>query len=795
MPAILWAALLLFLVNAPLRAANISGTVRNLDGVGIQNVQINVTGSASRIAVTDASGNYTLSSISLGGTYMLTPSKSGEVFTPVTLTTVTMSADWTNQDFVFGKIWSGGGTDALASNPANWTAGLAPIDGDIVRFDATGAGAGCFWDPLAAATLDGIQLNVAFTSSVVAGADITVGSVNIDAGELLLGSHEMQISKNFLHTGGRFRSSAGGTALFDGSAVQIVSMVPGSLGAGLYDSYFNGFRVASSSSVRLGSQVIADGTFNISSGRFDMQSSTLTLTGGTQSGLGGAFNWDDSGGRFVPGSGAVVFDSRAAGTFQIRQDVSNTFKTLTIAGSSSLSMLSAITVNGPLQVSQVDGNPILNLGNGFIHTFARLVTIGPNAVPSVAALTIGASTAVFQSGLTIGGATTIMQSGQFQILQSTLQINAQGELQVASGQTGRVVFWDGTQLAVNGGLLQVLGSALFTSSAPASARFSTSLNGSIDIPSPCTFDSLDVNGFQLGASAQPVHLDNLSFLDGPIGGAAINFNPVSAVNVTINSPSFDASISTNVRAIVDPSVVAHPNITVVLSSGAHSGPSYEYDPSDVVHWGSLGVPSGFAGTLLGVSSITWSWTIVNHPLGFLVMSSTGGTMSPALAGNTTSWTEIALSTNTPYARFVRAFTDANQADSSQFSLYTAAAPPLNLTFGNVVVSSLTLTWDANFNPGDTLYEIDRSTDDVTYSQLAQGIYSAIVPYPDTGLIPQKHYYYQVRAENGDGDRNELCGHEHHHESGAAAERHLGEPVHGAQFGNGHDHRDRRAHSK
>jgi hypothetical protein len=169
----------------------------------------------------------------------------------------------------------------------------------------------------------------------------------------------------------------------------------------------------------------------------------------------------------------------------------------------------------------------------------------------------------------------------------------------------------------------------------------------------------------------------------------------------------------------------------------------------VIHWGELGTPSGFGGQLLGISSITWSWTIVNHPIGFYVMSDTGGVMSPALDGNTTSWIEAGLSANTAYPRFVRAFTDVAHADSNHETVYTAAAAPLNARFSEVVVSSLTFTWDIDVNPSTTIFDVDRSTDGVTYTRWLQGPYTSIAPHWDTGLIPETYYHYRITAENGD----------------------------------------------
>jgi hypothetical protein len=748
MPAYLLAALLILLA-APLRAATISGTVADFDGTPIPNVQVTLSSaSIQSFTLTSSTGYYSFESIATGNDYTLTPSKSGFVFTPLSRSYTALAADQPNQDFIFGKIWSGGGSNSLASNPANWTLGVAPVAGDVVRFDATGAGKTCYWD--LATAVDTLEFQATFSSSVVAGVDITAKTISIAGGEFLMGSWEIHLSKNFTHTGGRFRAGPGGTIFFEGSTVQAVNMVVTDLGAGLYDSYFNGFRVASSSSVQLGSSVVADGTFNISTGRFEMLHSTLTLTGGTQSGLGGSFNWDDSGGQMAVSSGTVIFDSRQSGVYQIRELSINSFNNLTAAGSTTINVLSGIRARGTLRIEQSDGNPLLNLGTGFTHTFTNRAFIGPVASPSSVAMTIGVSTAIFQTGVIIGTATVQVNSGQFQVKSSSLQVGPQGELLVPSGESGLFIFSKLTQLFVNRGSLRILGPTIFTSSAPAVVRYTTDISGSIDIENQCVFDSLSTTGLRFSALATPAHLDGLFFQNGQLGGAALYFSPVSVSSLTINSASFDTSISTNVHAEVDPAVEANPNVYMIIATGTHSSSAFEYDPSNVVHWGTLGVPTGFSGRALNVSNIRWSWKISNNPLGFVVVSDTGAVVSPTLSASTTFWVETDLSPNVAYARAVRALVDDNQIDSSVATVYTEAAPASNAFFTDVIVSSLTFEWSLGGNPPSTIFQLDRSTDDVHYSQLGRGTLATLVPVHEVGLIPESTYFYRISVENGDG---------------------------------------------
>jgi hypothetical protein len=223
--------------------------------------------------------------------------------------------------------------------------------------------------------VDSLELKVGYSSSVVAMVDMLIGTVTIEAGEFLMRGREIHVSRNFSHTGGKFHASAGGTTLFDGSSLQTVTMIKTSLGSSLYENYFNNFRVQSSSTVLATSDLIADGIFNISSGRLQLINSTITLTGGTQSGLGGSFNWDDSGGTFLSGSGAVVFDSPSGGNFQIRQTAGNTFANFTAMGAADLDALSDLTINGAFQLGGTGSSVRLNLRNTYttiIHGSAQI---------------------------------------------------------------------------------------------------------------------------------------------------------------------------------------------------------------------------------------------------------------------------------------------------------------------------------------------------------------------------------------------------------------------------------------
>ncbi len=686
--------------------------------------------------------------LAANGNFLVVPTLANYAFTPLVRSYTDVTSDQANQDFTFGKLWTGGGSDALASNPNNWSGLTVPVSSDVVRFDVTNSTKGCVWD--LTTQMSSFEMKVGFSSSVVAVSDMIVGTVTIEAGEFLMGSHEVQVFRNWNHSGGRFRATTGGTVRWMGSTLQTVTMVKTSLGSGLFDSYFEHFRVQSSSTVRAVSDLVLDGTFNISTGRFEAMRSTHTLTGGTQTGAGGTFNWDDSFGTFVAGSGQIDFASEIGGIYQIRQGGSTSFNNVSGSGATGVTAVTNLSIAGNLSLGGTASTVHMNGGNGFALSVAGTTSIGPASTSGSPTFSIGTSSVTFLGPVVVGTAVFAVQGGQVNVQGGTFTLTAQGQFQVPALATSRMVLSSNSLFRSNAGTLLIQGSAVFTSSAPGVTRYAVDMNGTVNIQNSAVFSSMDANGFRMRSNSNPVNLKGLDFRDGIAGGAGLNFDPVTLTNVTVDSPIFDVSISTNIRAILDTLVVPTSDIDVIDSTGAHTGPSFENDPSGIVNWGTIGTPSNFSGLSLGVSSITWSWTKVNHPTGFIVESSTGGALSSQLNQAATSWIEVGLSTNSVYTRLVRAVTDVGQADSATASRYTDATSASNLGFTDVAVTSLTVTWALNTNPVGTTFVLERSTNDAVYVSLATNTLAALVPYADTGLTPDKLYYYRVKAVNGDG---------------------------------------------
>jgi hypothetical protein len=185
--------------------SNITGHVQNATGLGLHNVAIALTGDASRTVYTDNAGLYLLPNLP-AGTYHVTPSKAGMVFTPLSRKfTFTSGQTITEADFatkdsfnISGQTREQNGV-ALSGVTITLNNGTQPVavqtdDNGYYAFDAiadacytlTAAKAGLSFSPStqSIATLNGNQKNVDFTvtPTQTQTQTLTVTSANPDSG-------------------------------------------------------------------------------------------------------------------------------------------------------------------------------------------------------------------------------------------------------------------------------------------------------------------------------------------------------------------------------------------------------------------------------------------------------------------------------------------------------------------------------------------------------------------------------------------------------------------------------------
>ncbi|MBI5245183.1 MAG: fibronectin type III domain-containing protein [Elusimicrobia bacterium] len=165
-------------------------------------------------------------------------------------------------------------------------------------------------------------------------------------------------------------------------------------------------------------------------------------------------------------------------------------------------------------------------------------------------------------------------------------------------------------------------------------------------------------------------------------------------------------------------------------------------------------PAGFAGSVLGTSSISWNWSDVTGETGYRVKDSSGNSLSGDLPANTISWVEMARTPNTSYARRVVAFGAGGASPpSSDQTVVTFAAKPGGLQATAVASHTITLSWSANNNPSGTPYELSFSDDGFLTRFSTPIAFSA--GYAATtasvfGLSASTNYSFRVRARNDAG---------------------------------------------
>ncbi|MBI4839227.1 MAG: hypothetical protein HY806_08855 [Nitrospirae bacterium] len=97
------------------------------------------------------------------------------------------------------KTWSGGGSDNLASNPANWSDNTAPQNGDVIVFNSTST-KDCTWD--IGIIVASLNINAGYTSTITLNANPTVtGSVTITSGTLNAAFSTITVKGNWTNSG------------------------------------------------------------------------------------------------------------------------------------------------------------------------------------------------------------------------------------------------------------------------------------------------------------------------------------------------------------------------------------------------------------------------------------------------------------------------------------------------------------------------------------------------------------------------------------------------------------------
>ena len=201
---------------------------------------------------------------------------------------------------------------------------------------------------------------------------------------------------------------------------------------------------------------------------------------------------------------------------------------------------------------------------------------------------------------------------------------------------------------------------------------------------------------------------------------ATHFFAVRAMNGDNILTSLDVVLSTiTVGTIVRPGTatlsytnIAPSSFTLQWTSGTEAS---GFSPSGTLYTAEVSTASDFSGTVLSSQVTSLSAGFVN------------------------------LSTNSAYFGRVEAFNGISTTPFTGLGTdVTRAAPPIGSTLVIASTASLTVQWNVNGNPTGTVFEVDRSTDDVVFALTAS---PTVANFTDTNLDGQTTYYYRVRAVN------------------------------------------------
>ena len=166
-------------------------------------------------------------------------------------------------------------------------------------------------------------------------------------------------------------------------------------------------------------------------------------------------------------------------------------------------------------------------------------------------------------------------------------------------------------------------------------------------------------------------------------------------------------------------------------------------------------PGSLTVTGATTSSISLSWTDSTGEDFYGIEVSPDGLGSWSLAGtvpaNTTTFT------HTPLAESVQRYYRVNGLNkagggvySSTVNSWTVPLAPTSLTATAVSSTQIDLAW-TDVSTGNQSYKVERSTDNVNWTQIATGLAANATSYSAVGLTGSTLYYFRVRAANAARD--------------------------------------------
>lgn len=221
----------------------------------------------------------------------------------------------------------------------------------------------------------------------------------------------------------------------------------------------------------------------------------------------------------------------------------------------------------------------------------------------------------------------------------------------------------------------------------------------------------------------------------------VTWTTVGSVTITMNSTVYIGLLS----SATDATKINVAKFTNVTLTGT-------INPAETVN--TLDAPAGVAVAQAGGASLLVSWQAVPGATGYVVERSTNGidfATAHTAAPTARSWTNSGLTGAMRYFFRVRATDAAGRSTPS--AIVSGVNRPSAVTKAAVTVLSdthLVLNWTET--TGETGYRIERSTDNVSFTQI--GTVGANVPsYSSPGLAAGTPYWFRITPTSATGDGN------------------------------------------
>jgi hypothetical protein len=176
------------------------------------------------------------------------------------------------------------------------------------------------------------------------------------------------------------------------------------------------------------------------------------------------------------------------------------------------------------------------------------------------------------------------------------------------------------------------------------------------------------------------------------------------------------------------------------------------NPPETVN--SLAAPAGAAVRQGGGASFVVSWQPVSGATGYVIESAENGvdfTSVSTAASSVTSWTHTGLAGAMRYFYRVRASDAAGRSiPSAIVNAVNRPSPVTKAAVTSLSNSQLVLNWIET--SGETGYRIERSTDNVTFTQIAT-VAANVPSYTASGLSGGAQYWFRISPMSGSGDGN------------------------------------------